>query len=272
MSTATATAHGHAPPTSWRVVALPTEHGGWGLLGEPMVLGLVLVPSEAGVAVAIACLSTFLLHHPLKLVLADRRRGARYPRTGMAERFAAGYALVATGSLVIAFVAGGTRWLLPLLLATLPAALQLWFDARNKSRQLVPELAGAVALSGVATAIVLAGGGSAAVAWTAWLLLGAKALGSILYVRARLRRARGLPASAIPALALHAGTIVLPGLLLAGASAWIATAAFAVLMARAVVGLRPGARVVRPRTVGFQELALGIAATLLIAAGLGLAS
>jgi hypothetical protein len=253
-------------------VALPTEHGGWGLLGEPILLGLILAPSTAGVAVASACLCAFLLHHPLKLVLADRRRGTRYPRTAVAERFAAGYAGGAVLSLAIAFNTAGSRWLVPLALAAPVAALQLWFDARNQGRQLAPQLAGAVALSGVATAVVLAGGGSVAAAWTAWLLLGAKALGSIVYVRARLRRARGLPASAVPALALHAGTIVVAVLVVVGPAAWTAVVAFALLLTRAAMGLRQGARAVRPQTVGFQELAVGIASTLLIAAGLSLAS
>ena len=34
----------------WRSVAIPTEHGGWGLTLEPVVLGLAVAPSLAGIA------------------------------------------------------------------------------------------------------------------------------------------------------------------------------------------------------------------------------
>src|SRR5688500_17242683 len=87
---------------SLRIVALPVEHGGWGLLGEPLVLALVLAPSRAGFAIAAACVAGFLLHNPLKLVLADLRRGARYPRTGLAMRVAAAYALAGSAGLLAA--------------------------------------------------------------------------------------------------------------------------------------------------------------------------
>ncbi|MFN8095814.1 MAG: YwiC-like family protein [Vicinamibacteria bacterium] len=62
-----------------RPSSLPAEHGGWGLLAEPIVLGLVLAPSAGGSCLALAALAAFLARHPLRLVLMDRRKGARYP-------------------------------------------------------------------------------------------------------------------------------------------------------------------------------------------------
>ena len=78
----------------WRAVALPVEHGGWGFLVEPLVLGLVLAPSAAGACLALAAAAGFLARHPLRLWLLDRRKHVRYPRTALAERVFAGYALV----------------------------------------------------------------------------------------------------------------------------------------------------------------------------------
>ena len=51
MSTALAPA-GARP--AWRVVALPDEHGGWGLTAEPVLLGLLVAPSWAGLAIGAA--------------------------------------------------------------------------------------------------------------------------------------------------------------------------------------------------------------------------
>ncbi len=134
-------------PASLRATALPAEHGGWGLLGEPLLLGLALAPSAAGLGIAAACLGAFLLHHPLKLALADLRRGAWYPRTGLAIRIAAAYAAATLLGLAFAgFSAGGAFWA-PLALAAPLAAIQLAYDARHASRRLIPEAAGATSLS-----------------------------------------------------------------------------------------------------------------------------
>src|SRR5512136_2263107 len=68
------------PAVPLKAVALPAEHGGWGFLAEPVILGLVLAPSAAGVCLALAALAAFLARHPLRLLLLDRRKGTRYPR------------------------------------------------------------------------------------------------------------------------------------------------------------------------------------------------
>jgi hypothetical protein len=257
-----------AEPVSLRGVALPAEHGGWGLLAEPLVLGLALAPSLAGAGIAAACLGAFLLHHPSKLVLADLRRGARYPRTGLAIRVAIAYAAVAGGGIVLAAAfARGPFWA-PLALAAPLAALQLAYDARNASRQLTPELVGALALAAGAPAILLASAWTPLAAAVVWGLLGARAVGSIIYIRARLRRDRGLGASVAPPLAASTlAVLAAAGLASTGHAPWAAAAAFAILLARAGWGLSPWHSVVRPRTVGFQELAYGAATTGLFAFG-----
>src|SRR5574340_648782 len=90
------------PAVPWKAVALPVEHGGWGLLGEPLALGLALAPSVAGACLTVAAIAAFLSRHPLKLVLMDRRRGVRYPRTALAETWFAGYSAVALLALAAA--------------------------------------------------------------------------------------------------------------------------------------------------------------------------
>jgi hypothetical protein len=60
---------------SLRAVALPPEHGGWGFVLEPLILGLAVAPSAAGAALAFFALGAFLARHPLKLLLNDVSRG-----------------------------------------------------------------------------------------------------------------------------------------------------------------------------------------------------
>ena len=88
MSTTNATQPGQRP--LWRSVAIPTEHGGWGLTLEPALLGLMVAFSWSGVAIGVAATLAFLARTPLKLALVDRRRGRVLPRTRLASRIAAG--------------------------------------------------------------------------------------------------------------------------------------------------------------------------------------
>jgi len=255
-------------PDLWRTVLMPVEHGGWGLLAEPIVLGLCLAPSVAGGLLAGAFLAAFLARQPWRLALADRARGARFPRTRVAERGAVVLSVLALGLGLAAVAMAGQEVALALLLAAPPAALALWFDTRGGQREVVAEVAGAVALAGSAPAIALAGGASWAVALGAWLLVALRAFSSILYVRARLRLDREKPAGVRTVLAVHALALLGAALLAGwGHGPWLGVAAFALLSARAVLGLAPSRPRQRPRTLGFWELGFGVVTVLLLAVG-----
>jgi hypothetical protein len=253
---------------SLKTIALPVEHGGWGMLAEPLVMGLVLAPTLAGLGLTVAALGAFLARQPLKLALSDWRRGTRYPRTALAARMAAIYATFALCGLAIAaWLAPAAAWL-PVLVAAPLGLLQLWYDARLQGRQLLPELLGGVALGAGASALMLAGGWALTSAFAAWALLAAKAVASIVYIRARLRLDRDQPASRGPGLLAHVAAFVLAATLaLLGWGPWLGVAAFAILLARALHGLSPWHRRVRPQVVGFTELAYGIATAACIAIG-----
>lgn len=172
-------------------VALPNEHGGWGFTLEPVLLGLLIAPTWAGLGLGIFALAAFLTRHPLKLWLADLRKGKSYPRTPIARNFALLYAGFALAGLLLAtWMAQGNFWW-PLLLALPLMGLQLWFDAHNQGRNLVPELAGAVAMGSVAASVGLVGGLEAGPALGLWLVLAMRSIAAIYYARAQVRRARG---------------------------------------------------------------------------------
>jgi hypothetical protein len=254
-------------PVNLKAIALPAEHGGWGLLLEPVVLGLALAPSGAGAAIAVAAVAGFLLHHPAKLLLLDMRRRTVYPRTRVAIRVAGVYLAVALAGLASAWLAGPREALVPLALALPPAAFQLACGAYASGRSLAAELVGALALAATAPAILLAGGSDARTAVLVWAVLAARAAGSIIYIRARLRRDRGLGGSPAPALTVHAAAAAaFCWMAAAGVAGWPLPAAFAVLLARAAWGLSPWHEVVRPRTVGLHELGYGVVSTALFAA------
>ncbi len=179
----------------WRTVAVPTEHGGWGLTFEPIVLGLMISPSPAGGMLAVGAVAAFLARTPLKLLLVDSRRGRDLTRTDLARRVLCWEAGLLTLCGLSAAVLGDPRLWLPLLVAGPLVALELWFDMRSKSRRLVPELAGAVGVSAVVGMIVLADGEPMALAAAVWLILAARAFASIPFVRDQVNRLHGRPES-----------------------------------------------------------------------------
>jgi hypothetical protein len=175
---------------AWRAVGVPAEHGGWGLTLEPVLLGLVVAWSWPGAALGLATFVAFLARTPLKLVLVDRRRNRRLPRTRTAARIVAGEAALLGVLTSVAVAGSGWAWAVPALIAVPLVATELWFDVRSRSRRLVPELCGAVGIAAAAAAIVVAGDGGTGLAAAAWIVLAARAVASIPYVRTQVLRLR----------------------------------------------------------------------------------
>lgn len=255
-----------AERSPWRAVAIPSEHGGWGLTVEPALLGLLVAPSSAGVALAAAALLAFLVRTPLKVVLVDRYRDRSLPRTRLAARIALAE-LVTLGVLAALAVRwAGTAWLVPIAFAAPLVGVELWFDARSRSRRLVPELAGAAGIGAVASAIAIAGGAPASLAAGLWMILAARAVASIPFVRTQvLRLHRG------------AGSLrVSDGAQVAGVA--IAIAAFAVesqvaagaagVIVLCVAQLAWARREPVPaKVLGIRQMLLGVALVAVTAAG-----
>ena len=252
----------------WRTVAVPSEHGGWGLTFEPVLLGLIVAPSWAGVVIGAAAMLAFMARTPAKVVLVDSWRHRRLPRTRVAALVAAAEIAVLVVLLgVAAATASGPFWI-PLIAAVPLIAVELWFDMRSRSRRLVPELAGTVGIGGVAAAIVLAADGGAVLAAGAWLVIVARAVASLPFVRFQLRRVKHQPHRRwAQDLAQAAGSVLA---LVGVAVGWLPRVASAAVIALAAVQVVL-ARTRPPRAVivGVQQLVFGLA--VMITAGLGLA-
>ncbi len=259
-------------PVRFKAIALPTEHGGWSFLFEPILLGLLVAPGVAGLLLGVSALATFLVRHPFTLALSDWRRKKRYPRTLWAERFAAGYALIAAVAFVLVALSAQYAFYTPLLIAIPLALVQFYFDVRRQSRASVAELSGAAALGAVAAMIVMASGWTFLRAVALWVIVLARAVTAILYVQVRLRLDRD-PANAdhrapIPVWLAHlAGLVALAALAAIGLIPWLAVLGMAILCLRAFWFLSPYHRPARPPIVGVQEIVFGVVMVVLTALG-----
>jgi len=259
------------PRVNLKNIALPASHGGWGFLLEPIMLGLWIAPSLAGFWLGIAALGVFLSQQPLRLAVTDRRKKRRYPRSVWAERFSLFYGLVALGGLTLAILSSRHIFWPPLLMAVPPALIQLFYDSQNRGRELIPELFGAAALGAVAAAIALAGGWSMTLALAVWGILLARALVSIVYVRARLRLERGIAVSMALVFIIHGlGVLAIAAPAVFNLAPWPAALAMVILLARAAFGLSPYRKPVKPQLVGFQETGYGLLTVILTGAGYSL--
>lgn len=179
-----------APRPLWRSVAVPAEHGGWGLTLEAVLLGLLVRPSLPGAAIGLAAFLAFVARTPLELALVDRRRHRRLPRTVLAQRVGA----AELGGLVVLIamtsLTARRGWWVPLV-GSLPCfAVELSFDVRSRGRRLLPEVSGAVGVGAVAAAIALAGGSGARLAAALWAVLAARAVASVPFARTQVLRVK----------------------------------------------------------------------------------
>ncbi len=259
------------PNVSVKKLVLPVEHGGWGILLEPIALGMIAAPSLGGLFIAVAAVASFFARQPLKIAMIDRLRGKSYPRTRTAFAMTVILGAAGAAALAAALVVAGWIVALPVAIAAPLALVQIVYDARNDSRRLAPEICGAIAMSGVAGAAVLAAGGALTAAAVLWIVMLGRALPAILYIRARVLGERtGTPIGPWP-LAAHVAALGMGVAFYAlGLAPIVVPIAFAVLLARCAVGVSPLRSAVSARRLGFTEIGYGTASILAIAIGFAL--
>lgn len=196
-------------------VFLPKEHGSWSLALEPIALGLLVAPSPAAGALAMAAISAFFLRRPVKRLGAHR--GSQSARAVLL------LGLCAMGSFATAVVLGGWTpllWLTP----TLPlAGLFLHWDRQNESRATQAELAASSIFAFLPAAMAAQAGLTAKAAIALGVLVLARSLPTVLIIRTYLRRRKGHRVSAAPAVMATALTLTAVfGLTMRNHLPWIA--------------------------------------------------
>lgn len=239
-----------------RDVVWPKEHGSWSLALEPIALGLLAAPSHPGCLFAAALIAAFFARRPLRIAFLEARpERRRHARLALAVCVAVA-CVCALGAVALA----GTAWLAWALPCILAGAVFLAFDFQQAGREGEAEVAGAFAFGWVPAVFGVLGGLGTAQAATLGGIMLARAVPTVLTVRAAVRaRKSGARPSSWPALVAFVAAVALAWSVWRGdapVAAWIAVAVLAVRSFLLVVWPRP---VVRPTVLGIIEAVLGVA-------------
>jgi hypothetical protein len=247
---------------------LPLEHGAWGFLFEPLVVGLLIAPSVGGAFIAIFIVGAFLSRQPLKFVLGDLLNRKRLPRTAVAVRWLIYFSTIAAFGAAGIYFTAEPRSLIPLALC-MPATVYLILqDASRKSRETLPELLGAAVLASSVASISLAAGQSYFVAAALWLTMTTRLVPSIIYVRNRLRLEKGKQYSAFWPVVTHVAAILVLAVLVFYSSGSVLTIAAATfLLGRAVTGMSAFRKRRSAKQLGIREVIYGVVYALSIVIG-----
>lgn len=253
----------------WKGIALPVEHGSWGLTLEPVILGLLVAPTIAGLFLAIAAVGVFLARQPYRVWQLERNRGNHGLRRKTALKYLSIYTSISLVGFTAAWLAANEPFLAPIIIAVPFGAVFFYYDTKRESRSWQAELAAPVAFSAVTASIALLGGWSIGTALALWAVMVARSIPSVMYVRARLRLDKG---KGNPQITAVVGTHLLAFVVI-GALVWIqqlpalTLAAFLALALRAVVCLSENRQALSVKTIGFIEVGLGALTVLLVAVG-----
>lgn len=249
-------------------IALPTEHGGWGFLLEPLVAGLAIAFSSAAPWIAVMTIGAFLTRQPLKILVIDRRGMKDRSRATAALAFGLIYSAIFAVGLVATITVAGSRPLLPFAFVLPLIIFQIYNDFSRKSRQLIPEFTGAVSISASVAAMALAAGLPWVSALALWAIFVSRLIPSILYVRHRLLLEKGKEFSRVTPTIAHVAALLLVAVLAYnGLSPFLTIFAMLILLYRAASGLSPNRRKMRAMQIGVWEVVYGALTVLSVVVG-----
>lgn len=251
---------------------LPKEHGAYGQIAFPLIAAFAVAGASAGgLLLAAATVAGFLAHEPALVLLGVRGPRAKRELRRQAVAWLGCCLIAGTAAGIAALIAmhASARW--SMLVPLVPAALLAVATLRGTEKTWYGEIAAALAFSGAAVPVSMAGGLSPTMSVTVAIPFALLFVSSTLAVRVvilRVRRGGDLKAMAATrraALSLAVGsTAVLAAASGAGVlPAFIIAAAAPGLLIAAAIALRPPAPS-NLRTLGWTLVAVSVLTTVIV--------
>jgi len=247
------------PSRNIKSFALPHEHGSWGFLLEPLLAGIFLAPGLAAIWITLLFVGAFLLRQPLRFLVPDLLEKKNLPRTMIAGKFVLFYGIIFLVGLIGTFVTVNKFALLPFALVIPFAIFQIYSDAQKQSRDLIAEIGGATALASSIAVLAIAKDENLANGFALWLIMLARLIPSVLYVRSRLRLEKGKPFTKFPPISSHIfASAILILLAWWKLAPWLIVLMSVVLLVRAVAGLSEFRKPMKAKWIGIREVIYGL--------------
>jgi len=245
---------------------LPREKGTYGIVGEPLLLGLLASYSLPGLLVACTGILSVFLRQSI-IVSTHERKSKRFIITSLFFSVSIFFFL----SIAVIISPGKYFLLLPLVMAGPLFILQIYADIKRLSRNLWFEIIGVLSPGSFAAAIVLASGETMVFGFMLWFISSGRALPTFLYVRNRVRilhkkQIHNFPVVTVHYLVLVISFILVISDLLPQAVVFI----MALYMVRSIVGLNYPGPAITIKKIGYSELAYGVIGMLVIGTSIGL--
>ena len=253
---------------------LPHEHGAYGQISFPLVTAFAVAGvSTAGLLFTAAVVGGFLAHEPAAVLLGLRGVRARRELCGAARRWLACCLTVsaAAGAGALVTIDPAARWSLAVPLV--PTLLLALATVRGKEKSVQGELLAALAFSGAAMPVCMAGGASPAAAAAVAIPFALLFTASTLAVRVTILKVRGGgdPRAAYvtrqAAFSLVGGAIVVLAVAIARnhLSPSVLAAAVPGLLTAAIVAAHPPSPT-RLRTLGWALIGVSVVTAAIVVA------
>jgi hypothetical protein len=172
------------------------------------------------------------------------------------------------GLIAILIFQNGFGFLLPLVFGGMFALVQVGYDSQSKSRELIPEISGTIALATTASSMALLANWTLYPAMILWVLLSIRGITTIVYVRIRLKIIHNKPRIKPPVYIVHSISIIIAvGLVIFHQAPIISILAVILLLIRAIKGIEFPAENVKAKTIGITEIIIGLTYVLILAIG-----
>jgi hypothetical protein len=246
-------------------ILLPTEHGAWSFLIEPLIAGSVIAASFAAPWIILMVVGGFFARQPLKVYSLLRTNPEAASR---ALQFASLFLAIAAVGLIGTVWNSGPQVLFPLAVAAPLALQQFYADATGRGRSLSAELFGALAISSSVAMMASARGFLWPLAISLWVIFACRFVPSVLYVRNRLALEKGKPYDRFWPTFAHFGALAVVGFLaFAGFASLLTVAVFVFLLARSILGLSQYRTRMKAMKIGIWEVAYGILTVVSVVVG-----
>jgi hypothetical protein len=246
------------PPRNIKSFALPHEHGSWGFLLEPLVAGIFLAPATNTIWIVLLFIGAFLLRQPLRFLVPDLLEKKNLPRTAIAGKFVLLFGIIFVSGLIGTILFVNRLALTPFAFVVPFAIFQIYSDAKRQSRDLIPEIGGAAAIASSIAVLAIAKDESLVNGFALWLIMLARLIPSVLYVRSRLRLEKGKSFAKFPPIASHTfSCLILLALAWWKLAPWLIVLMSVVLLVRAVAGLSRFRKPAKAKWIGIWEVIYG---------------